>query len=166
MIKTLTALVMIASNIGPASGQTVQASYTELVGTWRCTTSFDDESSVTRVLTETTFDADGARTEAGHIQWFDANTTAIAEFTALIEVELKGAIIELDLVSIDIEEPRITRRTQKAGVFNPRLELENRVEIYKTYSSDAVFDVVELNGDRFATSAPDTGTRSLCVRKG
>ena len=164
MNKVLTALTMCVSFSCIASAQTTMFSSTDLVGTWRCSTSFEDENSVTRVITETEIRTDGARIESGHIQWFDAHSSATTDFNSVSKIALNDMVVEVDLISLNSEQPKI-RRQSLSGI-DPSSALEKSVAAYKTYSSKAVLDVVELNSDRFATEARDDDVYSVCVKRG
>ena len=168
MKTALLASVLIAFSSGVGAAQIVQSSYSKLLGTWTCSTSFEmhseDGKSITRVRKTTVFADDGMRSDTGTIQWFDASSSVRSDFSSESAFALYEDTLIIDLISLEIREPKVRHRA--ATTRDPLTEFANGLGLYKDYSLKSVLNVIELNDDRFGAIANEGGTYSLCFRKG
>jgi hypothetical protein len=138
--------------------------YSKLVGTWKCATSFDDKGSVTRLINETVFDASGTRSIEGFVQWFDNDGRISAPYQSVTEVQLHGDTFLVDSIALNVGEPKFLGNPSSSA--NSFTQFKNSVEAKMDRDSQSVFDIVELNNDRFVTIRQDDGAFNVCVRKG
>ena len=164
MKRLLPFLGLAVFGLTNASAQSTSAPLSKLIGVWNCSTSFEDEASVTRLVHETEFTASGMQSVTGTVMWFDNGSRVRATFEFMNEVRLEDDTLVVDIVSSSVGDPSYLGHPSNNS--SAITQFENSVAANIDRDSQSVFDIVELNNDRFVTLRQDDGAFNVCVRKG
>ena len=147
-----------------SKAQTLDNEYSKLIGTWNCSTSYEDGKSITRLINETVFEASGKQSVKGFIQWFDNDGGVTASYQTVSDVRLKDDTFFVELETLSVGEVRFRGTTTNSPY--SVTQFNNSVEENVNRDAQSVFDIVELNNDRFVAIGQEDSALNVCVRKG
>ena len=100
----------------------------------------------------------------GTVMWFDNDSRVKATFESKNEVRLENDMFIVDIASSHVGAPSYLGHPSNNS--SAITQFENSVVANIDRDSQSVFEIVELNNDRFVTLRQDDGALNVCVRKG